>query len=1075
MQTPILRFLVAAGAAALVMALGASALAQGVTTASVNGFVTNMAGEPVPGAIIVVFHEPSGTRVTTTTRPNGQYNLSGLRVGGPYTVSAERKNFGPQSQKEVYLSLGEGESVNFTLSTDVVAMEPFHVATARDTTFDVGRMSSKSTFNTREVAAVPTVRRDIQDLVNLDSRAGLTENTSQVEFSVSDQGQNSRFNSFLIDGVQANDPFGLNANGFGSLRSPVPLEAIESLSVDLSPYDVMHTGFTGALIEAVTKSGTNEYHGSLYGFYTGKNPFLRAKNPLNGLHDQLQERTQGATISGPVVRNRLFFYFLWEDFKRVTAPPSQTFVPISSIVDQITAAARTYGYVPGTGASDSISKQKTFLGKLDWNLIEGHRAAFTYLRTDSATPNFTDFTGSNYTSLSNHWYQAKRIRDSYNLTVNSLWTPDLRTDAGVQFSKYNGTAQPNGAPFPEVYINGVTGTRLDTGATINGQIDMGTNYSYQLNSLFTKNYNGHLYGEYSLGAHTFRLGADLDKNQYDDRFVQYYSGRYAFASVADFAAGLANYLQYQQAAPGYALQQGYAYYSMADYGLLAEDAWKPSMNLSINGGLRFDYPWFPNRPPFNGNFYEAFGFRNNSTATGNTTLAPRMGVNYLLPRTVLPGILGGRKTQFRGGVGLFQGTNPAVWVANSYQTAGVLNNVLLHSPGNATSSTNSTAAGSIVFNPDSNYVQTLPPPATPTAVINVTDPNFKVPTSWKANLAVDHTLPWWGLVATAEANFIKVKEAIDYQNINLNQVGTLPDGRILYGGNLSPPQLYIHSNFKQVLELTNTDKGGSQAYTVGIRRSRSNRWAFSVSYTHTNATEVQALTSSVATSSFNYRSTINPNAGAEVKSAYLVPNKLVASATRVFHFFGREDAATTVTAVFRLQTGHAYSWVFGSDVNGDGITGNDAFYMPLSPSDARITWASPTQRDQFFAFAQTTDLKKHMGQIVSPNTSYNPEQQTVDLHIEQQIPLPSHDKARLNLFLDCLNFANLFNSRWGAITGLDFGTGYNGYNRNTGVTATYNAATNTYAYAFDPTKTSGQPYFTDLSRWQLQLGARISF
>jgi hypothetical protein len=866
--------------------------------------------------------------------------------------------------------------------------------------------------------------------------------------------------------VQSNDPFGLNANGFSSLRSPVPLNFLASLSIDLSPYDVTRTGFTGALINAVIKSGGNEFHGSIYGYYTGRNPWLRAKNPVTGKYDQLQERTQGASFSGPIIRNKLFFFLGWENFKRVQAAPGQVFSPDPNTVAQIIAAAQAYGYNPGTnGASNAISQQKTYIAKLDWNINQNQRATFSYRRTDSATPNFADFNGSSYTSLSNHWYQARRVNDVYNLQLNSQWSPDFRTEAVAQFSKYNGTAAPYGAPSAEIYINGVTGTQLTTGNTILGQVDMGTNYSYQLNNLFTKNYHGQLYGEYSWGSHTFKFGGDTDKGQYDDKFVQYYYGRWAFASVAAFAAGTPNYLRYQQAAPGFTLPQGYAEYSMTDFGALMQDTWKPNMNLTVQAGLRFDYPWFPGRPPYNDAFVTAFGFRNNTTATGNTTLAPRLGINYTFPKSWFPTVLGGRKTQLRGGIGLFQGTNPAVWVANSYQTAGVLNAVQY---GSSTTSTTNAPITQTAFNPNPLYVQTLPPPTSPTATINVTDPNFKTPTSWKSNIGIDHTLPWFGLVATAEANFIVVDKGIDYRSLNLNPSGALPDGRIRYSGN-------IYSNFAQVLDLVNTGKGGSQAYTIGMRRPMKDHWAFSAYFTHTHATDVQALTSSVATSNFNYRATINPNAGAAVHSNYNIPNKLVVSATREFNLFNRTDAMTRLTAVYRRQTGHAYSWVFNGDANGDGTSGNDALYVPSDASDPKINWTNTTQRDAFFAWLPNTDLKKYAGQIAPPNTSFNPEQQTVDLHIEQQLPLPYYNKVKLSLFLDCLNFANLLNDRWGAITGLDFGTGNNGYNRFAGITSTYNAATNQYNYSWSGASVTVQPPFTDLSRWQVQLGARLEF
>lgn len=1054
------RIIVFAGLAALCLMLGSVAFGQGITTSAINGFVTDKTGAPVAGATITVLHEPSGTTAVTTTRANGQYNLSGLRVGGPYDVSIAAGGYQPQTQKEVYLTLDQNGVVNFTVSTEVVKLAAYAVSASRDTTFDSGKMSTNTSFNSAEIGEIPTVRRDVQDIANMDPRITLTENTSTGEFSVAAQGQNSRYNSFLIDGMQSNDPFGLNPNGFSSLRSPIPLGALAALSIDLSPYDVTRTGFTGALINAVTKSGTNEFHGTAYTYYTGKS--LRATNPVTGVRDQLQEHTNGGTLGGPIIRNKLFFFFAYENYRRTQAAPGQNFLPSATDIATILAAAKSYGYDAGSiAATSALSTQQSYLAKIDWNISQSQRASFTYRRTNSTTPTFADFNGSTYTSFSNHWYQSVRIADNFTVQLNSSWTPNLSSDASLAYIKYNGTAQPNGAPFPEVYVNGVAGTNLATGAAVtNGQIDMGTNYSYQLNALLTKDYNGHLYGQYSLGAHTIKFGGDFDKTQYLDKFVQYYFGRYAFASPAAFAAGNANYLRYQQASPGFTIPDSFADYSLTDFGLLAEDTWKPNADLTILGGVRFDYPYIPGRPPYLPAFASTFGFRNNTTGTGNTTVAPRLGFSYKLPAGFLKWLLGDRPTQIRGGIGLFQGTNPAVWVANAFDTAGALNAV--QKGGSTSSTTNPTVA---TFNPNPNYVQTLPPPGAPTPNIDTIDPNYRTPTSWKDNLAIDHTLPWFNLVLTGEIDLIQVQHAIYLQSLNLNPVGTLPDGRTLYKGTL-------HSNFATVIDMGNTNKGGSQAYTVGVSRPLRDHWAFSLGYTHTHATEVQPLTSSVATSSYNYRSTFNPNDNVARNSAYTVPDKLVARATREFNFFNRANTATRISAVFRAQTGHAYSWVFSGDANGDGIQGNDAFYVPTGPSDPKVAWADPNQEAAFFSFVNTTDLKKYLGQVVPANSSYNPWQKTVDLHLEQEIPI--YRRAKLTAYLDCLNFANLLNKNWGVVNGLDFATSYNGYNRAV-ASATYNAAKNQYNYVFTSSTLGTEINFTDLSRWQIQLGLKLSF
>jgi hypothetical protein len=468
-----------------------------------------------------------------------------------------------------------------------------------------------------------------------------------------------------------------------------------------------------------------------------------------------------------------------------------------------------------------------------------------------------------------------------------------------------------------------------------------------------------------------------------------------------------------------------------------------------------DYPYIPGKPLYLPAFASTWGFSNSTTGTGNYTIAPRVGFVYDLPTP--------RKTQVRGGLGLFQGTSPAVWIANAFDTNGSLNSV---STGSSTTNVHP-ATPVATFNPGATFVQTLPPPATGgTPNINVTDPNFRTPASWKANIAVDHTLPWYGLVATVEADFTQVEKAIYARSINLVKNGTLPDGRDLYSSTK------LHTNFGTVIDLTNTDNGRGQSYTAMLARPMKDHWSAMMAYTHTFATEVQPLTSSVATSSYNYRATINPNDDIARRSGYVTPDKFIVIGTREFDFFSRKNTKTRISGVFRAQTGHAYSWVFASDVNGDGTNGNDAFYVPSGPNDPKVTWADLTQQAAFFDFVNHSQLKNYMGQIVPPYNAYNPIQKTLDVHIEQEIPL--YRNVKFSVYLDCLNFANLFNRSWGVINGLDFGTGSNGYNRRV-AGATYSAATNTYAYTFSSSTLSSQPTFPDLSRWQLQIGAKIEF
>jgi hypothetical protein len=1058
------------------MALGltGTAFGQGVTTSGIGGTVTNAQGKPVGGASVVVLHQPTGASYTTTTKSNGQYDMPGLRVGGPYSVTVSAPGLPTTTQDSVYLGIDHAQTVDVSLTPPaVVTLATVTISESKDTTFDSLNMGTTTTFDRARIAQVPTVKRDVQDLANQDSRLGLITNTSTGEFALTAQGQNSRYNSFLIDGQQANDPFGLNANGFTSLRSPVPLDAVEALTIDLSPYDVTHSGFTGALINAVTKSGTNEFHGSAYASFTdtrlrAPNPGQGPTDPNKGVHDPLSEHSWGITLGGPLVKNKLFFFAAYDSFKRIGLSYSPvTFAPSAADTATVIAAAKSFGIDPGTLAPPVSSAQKTYLAKLDWNINNLQRLSLTYRRTDSSAPNYSN--GATFTQFSSNAYQANRINDNLSLQLNSTWSENLHTEAGLSASKYNGTASPYGSKLtPELYINGVTGTSLSTGAAVTGQLDIGTNHSYQLNALFTKDYNGHLYGDYTFLDHKIKLGGDFDKSIYQDTFVQYYTGQYAFTSPANFAAGLPDYVRYQQASPGFTIPQANYYYSFTNYGLLLQDTWKPTSALTIVGGLRLDDPFFPTKPLYLPAFQAAFGIPNNSTPSGNYSLAPRLGFNFKLPTTKV-------KAQIRGGIGLFRGTNPPVWVGDAYGNTGALNSVIV-GPSNSSTTGAPLAAPYSPFNPAAGYVQTLAPPGAPTPSINLTDPKFQPPTSWKGNLGVDFSLPW-DLKATVEANYIVANKSLYVKNINLKPTGVLaPDGRLLYSGSTG-----LNTGFASqgVYELTNTNNGNSSSYSFQVSRPMKNNWAFSLGYTHTHAVDVQPLTSSVEFSNYSYRSVINPNDDVAHRSAYVVPDKMVLSLTREFHFFEAKNTATRMTAVYRLQTGTVYSWVFNTDVNNDTIK-DDAFYVPSGPNDPKVVWSTsasdPTgsiQQAAFFAFVNNSDLKNYMGKIVPPNSSANPFQKTVDLHFEQEIPVHYHN-AKVTLFADCLNFANLLNNSWGVVTGMDFGTGVNnGYDRQA-ASATINAA-GQYVYTFSPSTTANLITFSDLSRWQLQLGVKLDF
>ncbi len=1035
----------------------ATALGQGITTSAMNGLVADDTGRPIVAALITAVHEPSGTRTVAVTGANGRFTFDGLRVGGPYTVTASAAGFPPETRREIYLSLEETGEINLTLSLQTQRLDPLKVEAARDTTFESGRMTTGDDYTGEEIAGTPSLRRDIQDVANLDPRLGLDENTTTGEFQLTAQGQNYRYNSTLVDGVQANDPFGLNGNGFSSLRSPVPPDAIAALEVKLSPYDVRRAAFTGALLNAITRSGTNTFHGSLYYHYA--NQKMLAKNPVTGVRTPFQNRTYGATLGGPILRNKLFFFLTYDEYRRTELPPTSVFTPDPAELAAIAARAKSYGYNVGSLlTSSNLSVQKTYLAKLDWNISPDHRLAVTWRRNDGMTPEFTDFsTSSRKVSFSNHWFEQQRLTDSYTAQLFSHWTSAFHTEATVAWTKYTGSPANNGPAFPEVDVNGVD----NAAHTAKGDVFLGTERFRQINSLSTTTTNGSLTGDYAVGNHTLMFGGDAEKTAVDDRYAPYAFGSYIFSTPAAWQAGTPVYT-FQSAVPaaGFSLSDSFARASNTIYGLLAQDTWRPASRLTLLAGLRFDYPYTGTKPPFNRAFYNTFGFRNDTTSSGNYTLSPRLGFNYVLTDQ--------RTSQLRGGLGLFQGRNPAVWLVDPYQNAGAL--------GSIQAKTSQLPKG-FAFDPDP-FNQPTPPGTLPAPEIDVTDPHFRQPLAWKSNLAFDQALPFFGLIFTAEADLLKMEEAPCAVNLNLKPAAdggpaTLPDGRIRYAAPItassSNTTVYAHPAFADVIYLTDTHKGEAEDFTLQLRRPLKNHWSVSLAYTHNHATEVSPMTSSRALSNWNTRAVYNPNEDTASVSNYNVANKVVLRVTCEFAFFKR--TMTTLSLVWRGQTGHPYSWVYYGDANGDGVTFNDLFYVPAGPDDPRVRWASAAEEAAFFDYIKGSGLARYAGRVVPRNSEANPWINTIDLHFAQEVRL--YRQLKCEVFADFLNFANLLNKHWGTVDGIDYS-----YTRavvSTTFDKTANGGQGQYVYRFNGNTLDDFGTFTDLSRWQIQMGARLKF
>jgi hypothetical protein len=1067
---------IGAGACALACSITAPVFGQGVTTSGVTGFVTDKAGGPVAGATVTIVQDASGTRYTGITRSTGQYTVSGLISGGPYTVTATAPGLPPAERKDIYLDLGATKAVDLEMSSEVVRLEAFKVSeSGSETIFDSSAMGTGTNLNPKDIVEIESVRRDLQDLGNLDPRAVVMQvSPSDPAYTFSVAGQNPRNNSILVDGVSAADNFGLNSNGYAGLRNPVPLDWISSYTLQVNPYDVIYSGFLGGITDITLKDGTNEYHGSAYEIYTGTS--MRGPDPVVGLlgpHEPIQEHTTGFTIGGPIIKDKLFFFLGYEAFREIAAAPVQLFNPLASPTgtteynEIVQTLQSRYGFNPGSLNAASHTWEQNFVGKVNWNISDSQKFTFTFRHTIGDAPVFYNYTGAQETSFDTSWYNSNRSDQSYTAQLNSDWShwiSNFHTEIEATYKRYNGTATLNGPKEPALTIEGVSGfSEPSNGIVTSGELFAGTYYAYQDNNIYTWEQEEHAYGDYSIGNHTFKFGAQFDRTAYTDTFIPNVIGSYTYFSVANFLAGTANTSVVETPAKGFTLGDDVSHYYLLDISPLVQDTWKPNSQLTLVAGVRMDYPYVPQSPIASPLFYSAYGFSNDSSMDANYVISPRFGFNYNF-NTKLP-------TQVRGGAGLFMGQNPVVWVENSYNNAGQLNSI--------TNGVVGTAAPSFDY----------------------TDPNFKWPASWKENVAVDKALPWLGLIATAEVDLTQVEKDVLYQETNpyaapASGPGILPDGRIRYAGSItpgtssqigsayvlanapagyyasvtnSPTTLYQNHATGAVYELTNTDKGGSQEYTIELQRPVTDHWGFSLAYTYTHATQVDPLTSSVASSNFTSEPYVNPNNNIAYHSNYSVPNKFVATATRQFDLLKRKYATTTFSAQFITETGQPYSFVFKGNADGAGITGEDLFYVPTGPGDPKVEWLSATEETNFFNYlASNPQLSKWAGQIAPRNSAYAPWQETLNLHAEQQIPI--WRSVRVTIFGDCYNFSNLIDKHSGLVDNFN-----NSFYTQTIAGTGFNAKTDQYIYTFNPGTLGIPTIYSDLSRWQLQIGARLEF
>lgn len=1066
------------------------AIAQVITTSSLNGTVRNDQGQPVANATITVTHEPTGSVNTTTARADGTFVLRGLRPGGPYTITSTAPTFAKSEVREVYLDIDTGADVNVSMRAEVVQLESFQVtASAADTSFDPNQTGAGSYLNSKDIRDLPGGDRSINSLARLDPR--ISYNRDPQDRAISVAGVSNRYNSIQVDGVSASDPFGLNSNNTAAERNVIPLDSLDALAVNTSPYNSRNGGFVGAQINAITKSGTNTFHGSAYYTYRGRtlNGFKTVSQDIDEIPRPIAnftEETFGYTLSGPILKKKLFFSLSNESVREDRVPPSPVSQVPQTVIDQITAKAIALGFKPGSEKPPASNRltDDNILAKVDWVINADHRATFRYNNVESSRPTFPGFgsgISENNFSYDSSWYQQDTSNKTYFGQLVSRWSDKLNTEVSYSRSKYHSEPK-NSSKQPYVQIRNVD----VPGSTNTSFVTFGTEQSRHANILDVKTDTAEAFASYELNDKmTLQAGVQYENADIYNLFVQNAYGFYDFNNLAQFlnytAGGQYRTYTYNQILSGV---EPAALFSEANIGLYVNDTWRITPNFKVDIGARVDMAKLPDAIPYNSTFDTTFGVRNDSSYDGKNIFQPRVGFNWQPD-------FGGKKTTIRGGAGLFYGKAPRVWISNSYSNTGL--NYRTWSAGTnpayGTGSTTTNIAPTPNANPDAQAINVGS--GTPAMQVAFMDPNFQLPSKWKANLALERELPFWDLKASLEIEQMWTVKDVFYQNINIVKTATSPDGREMYFNNYvaatqnttSTPgsssslgnwsgsngtRLLSNLFTNRIIKVANTDKGDNRTIAFSVERPRKkDGWYWKASYVRTNANEVLFGTSSVAASNWQNRSIYNANSEELATASLEVKDKILINVTKDFEFF--KGYRTTTSLLYEGRSGYPYSLVYTNDANGDSVTQNDLIYVPkrgdtskvrfgqtIRNTDGVVTQTAAEAERLFYQIVDRFGLQE--GQAVNSNSLRYPWVNQFDFSVKQEVPIPGW-RHKLVLGMDILNLGNLLNSKWGIIRGSN-----QFFVKREGVAqATYDGATNQWVYNNVSTALANGTYSTSIN------------
>ncbi|MFZ1290531.1 MAG: carboxypeptidase regulatory-like domain-containing protein [Melioribacteraceae bacterium] len=1024
----------------LLISMG-SLFAQGVTTSSINGIVVDGDGNSLPGANVIAIHTPSNTTYGASTRLDGRFFIAGMRVGGPYKVTASYVGFKDQVKDNIYLNLGVSSDVNFSMADEGIELGEIVVAGERDAIFSSERTGASTAINKEAIKTLPTITGRIGDFARLTpqfSRAGVPDGSSAQGFSFA--GQDNRYNNISVDGSYFNNSFGLAGQpGDRTGVAPISMDAIEQLQINIAPYDVRQGNFVGAGVNTVTRSGNNDFTGTAYYKFRDDGLVGTKAGDLDFNPGTFNYKQVGISLGGPIIKNKLFFFMNFEN--EALTNPATTFeanaggqdvvgnttrVLASDLNTLSTYLKQNFGYETGPYQGYDFETPATrFIAKLDYNVDDNNKLSLRYTHLDSQT----DVLMSNSSSLG---FGNRRTNSNSMNYANSNYSilENIRSIVGEWNSRI-GDNMSNSLIAGYTYQDESRGYKGEIFPMVD-ILKEGTNYISFGFEPFTPN-NELRYKSFQLqnnfsiyGAdHNFTFGASLEYYESENIFFPGSQSVYVYNSLDDFYADANAYLNNSASPttvrrfqvrwsniPG--LDKPVQPLEVTYIGVYGQDDWHLNKDLKLTLGLRVDVPFFGDTGFENAqvdglSFQDEDGnaaqYSTSKLPDPNPLFSPRIGFNW--------DVNSDKTMQVRGGTGIFTGRPAYVWISNQIGNNGVLTGF--------EQLDNTTARP---FNPDINHYKPTSVTGDPASSYELafTDSDFKFPQIWRTNLAVDQKLPF-GLIGTAEAIYGRDVNGVYYINANLADANTSfsgVDNRARW-----TTSNRINSNIANAIVLKNQDEGSSFNISAALEKPFRDDWFAKVAYNY-GYSENTVDAGSIAFGSWNNNQHSNdPNNPGIAFSNYSPGHRIFAAAAYRAEYF--DFGATTFSVFWDGYTPGNASYVFSGDINGDGGTSNDLIYIPndksemnfvpitVSSTDNTVLFSADQQADAWDSYIEQDDyLSEHRGEYAERGGAFLPMVFRADFSVTQEVFMDLLGaRNSLQFRVDFLNFGNLLNPDWG--------------------------------------------------------------